>query len=584
MPEIIRTKERVFRDDYSSDDERSSSYRRPSGGYTTVQRYRVTPRGQLRVADDDDDRRSMRSERLEVGTRHHRLEVDRRVERDDQIIERPRSALEYREPEREREVKRTVVYERDRPREPLSPRGWERERDAPFERERETDVRIERRESRRERDEEPVGYERVSRETEYYGRPDPLPQPIVIREAPVEKYEVVRREQFVDNREVAPPRRQDEDYYYRRDVREVEPRRDEVALARYDRREVRPRDSVSDDDESVVYERKERRVVRDRSHSPRHKLHLAEGALAGAGAAALIANHREKSGGVSEHRGRKVAAGAAAGALGAELITRARSHYRDRSRDRSRSRSRSSSRGHGSHTKLKTGLALAATALAAAAAGKYIANRNERKEEARRGRSRTRSVSQRRYSSDDGAGEGAIKHDAKHRAATIAKAGAGAAVVGAIAEHIRNKSRGRSKSRLRTGGVAAATGLAGAAIAGIYEARKAKQDAADAEANRGRNATSRSRSGARSRSLVYDDPRGVDPEMEMVQYGTDPVYTQDQRSSRSRSRVRDIASAAVATGAAAIGISKYQKRRERKEAERERREAERERRREDPSL
>jgi hypothetical protein len=48
--------------------------------------------------------------------------------------------------------------------------------------------------------------------------------------------------------------------------------------------------------------------------------------------------------------------------------------------------------------------------------------------------------------------------------------------------------------------------------------------------------------------------------------------------------VRDIASGALATGAAAIGISQYQKRRERKEAERERREAERERRREDPTL
>jgi hypothetical protein len=247
---------------------------------------------------------------------------------------------------------------------------------------------------------------RVRFEERYMTEPiakDSPPQPIVIREAPVEKYEVVLREQFVDNREVAPPRRQEEDYYYRRDVQEVEPRRDEVALTRYDRREVRPRHSVSDDDESVVYERKERRVVRDRSHSPRHKLHLAEGALAGAGAAALIANHREKSEGVSEHRRRKVAAAAAAGALGAELITRAHSHYRDRSRDHSRSRSRSSSRGHGNSRKLKTGPALAATAhAAAAAAGIDIANRNERKEEAGRERIRAGNVSRRgRYSADD---------------------------------------------------------------------------------------------------------------------------------------------------------------------------------------
>src|SRR5580693_8290140 len=104
MPEIIRTKERVYRDDYSSDDERSSSYKRPSGGYTTVQRYRETPSRRLAWAEVDDDRRSMRSERLDIGTRHHRLEADRHVERAEQI-ERPRSALEYREPEREREVK-----------------------------------------------------------------------------------------------------------------------------------------------------------------------------------------------------------------------------------------------------------------------------------------------------------------------------------------------------------------------------------------------------------------------------------------------------------------------------------------------
>lgn len=591
MPEIIRTKERVYRDDYSSDDERSSSYRRPSGSYTTVQRYRVKPNRSLVVAEVDGDRRSTRSERLDIGTKHHHLEVDRRVERVDQI-ERPRSALEYRDSDRARETKRTIIYERDRDRarEPLSPRSWDRDRDVPYERERETDIRVERR--HRERDGEPVEYERVSRETEYYGRPDPPSQTLVIRELPVE---VVRREQSVENREVAPPlRRQEDEYYYRRDVREAEPRRDVVA--RYERREVRPRESVSNDgSDSEVIVRKERRVVRDRSHSPRHKLHIAEGALAGAGAAALLANHREKSGGGSDHRGRKVAAGAAVGALGAELITRARSQLRERSRNRSysRSRSRSSSRG-GHHTKLKTVLALGATALAAAAAGKYISNRNEqRKEEMARGRSRTRSVSRRRYSDDDDDDDApGGKRDASHRAAAMAKAGAGAAIVGGLVEHFRNKSRGRSKSRLRTGGVAAATGLVGAAAAGIYEARKARQDAQDAAARR----SSRSRS--RARSLHNDDP-AVDPELGMVEYGGAPVYTQprdlyydpaaaaaersrERRASRSRSRVRDIASGALATGAAAIGINKYQKRREEKRAERERREAEHERRREGP--
>lgn len=585
MPEIIRTKETRYRDDYSSDDERSSQRSRPSGGYKTVQRYRVTPSRALVPADADDDRRSMRSERLDVGTRHHRLEVDRRVERVDKI-ERPRSALEYREPDRDREVRRTIVYERARSPQPVSPRPWERQQDRPWERDEETDVKIVRR--RREREEEPVEVERFTREIDYYERPDPPPQPIVIRTKAPEPptYEVVRREKIIDNREVVPvkvPRAQEDDYYFRRDVREAEPRRDELVRSdRRDERRDRRRESYSEasDSGSEVIVRKEKRIIRERSHSPRHKLHIAEGALAGAGAAALIANHRDKNGEGSGHRGRKVVGGAALGALGAELVTRARSTIRERERSRNRSRSRSSSSGGGgNHSKLKTGIAVAAGLALAAAAGKYIQSRNERKDEMGRGRSRTRSRSRRRRYSDDD--DGVSKHsDPKHRAATMAKAAAGAATVAGLVEHYRSKSRGRSQSRLRTGGIVAATGLAGAAVAGLYENRKAKQDAADNA--RGRSDTSRSRSRARSRSRGFSSTR--DPELGMVEYGGDPVYTHDpaaaaaersrerrERSSRSRSRVKDIATGALASGAAAIGIDKYKKRKERREAERERR-------------
>ncbi len=383
MPEIVRTRESRYRDGYSSDDERSSSYgrsRTSGGGYKTVKTYRATP---LAAEDIDDDRRSLRSDRLDISARHHHLEVDRRVE----------SAL--------------------------------------------------------------------------------APAPIVIpREEP--GYGVIQRKEIIENREVASPRRREaEDYYYRRDVRELEPRDAEVA--QYERREIRLRDSVSDDgysDSSEVIVRRERRLVRSRSRSPRHKLHLAGGALAGAGAAAILANHREKMGTGGEHRGRKVAGRAVLDVLGAEPVTRTRSRIRDRSRDQSRSRS--SSRG-GNHTKLKTGPDLTATALAAAAAGKYISNRNERKEELARRRSRTRSVSRCRYS---GSEEGYSKHiDPKHRTATIAKAGAGATALAGAVEHFHSRSRSRSKSRLRRSGVVAATGLAGAAVASLYEARKAKQDA-----------------------------------------------------------------------------------------------------------
>lgn len=595
MPEIVRVREARYRDqvdngDYSSDDERSSHGR--SRGYKTVQRYRVATPG--RVEEVEEDRRLVRSDRLDIGGRNDRLEVDRRVERVDRI-ERPRSALErYGEPERSHETSRTIVYERDRERQrdrsPESTRPWERERDKTWERD--VDVRVE----RRHHDDEPVELERYQRETEYYSRPEP--QPIVIRQRapeaqkiivetappppliiPQERhgYEVVRRQESIENREVVP--RTEEDYYYRRDVRDVNPRREEVV---YNRRERHRGPSDDEYSEGEVIIRKEKKVIRPRSHSPYHKLHLAEGALAGAGAAALIANHRDSVGSGPEHRGRKIAGGAALGAIGAEIITRARSHYRDKE-----NRSRSSSRHN--HTKLKTGLALAATALAAAAAGKYISNRNEKKEEMDRGRSRTRSISRRRASTgdhdSDRNGRSKSRHaDPKHRAATMAKAGVVAAAATAVAKRLRSKSRGRSKSKIRSGAEIAAAGLAGAAAAGLYENRKAKQDATDEAAKEAR---SRTRSRRRSRSAAYSDP-GNDRELDMVEYGAAPVYsrTRDSRGfydpaaadggaaygrsrsrnrdnspsrSRSRSRMQDMASGALGGAAAASSFNRYQR-------------------------
>jgi hypothetical protein len=103
-------------------------------------------------------------------------------------------------------------------------------------------------------------------------------------------------------------------------------------------------------------------------------------------------------------RGRTLVGGAALGAMGAEVITRARTRDREDEKERSRSRSRSEST-H-SHAKLKTGLGLDAAGLAAAAAVKYAGNRKITVETLGRGRSRTRSPSRRRrsyssYSSDE---------------------------------------------------------------------------------------------------------------------------------------------------------------------------------------
>jgi hypothetical protein len=383
MPEVTRVA-RSYRDDYSSDDDRSTYSRSRHGGesYRTVQRYRVTPSR----TDDWDDRRSShlapRGERIEIDTRR----TDRFVE-----PERPRSAIEVRprstiveryseqrDPVRESERSRTVVYERDerdvdrRPWERFSNRPWESEQNI-----RETDVRVEKRVT--ERREEPrrgddYELERYQRETEYYERPEPPPQPIVIRQRapepqqiivqeapapppiilprPEQNYEIIRREEVKQEIARPEPRREEDEYYYRRDVREVGPRREEdVQVARYDR--FSDRGGYSDDEDYV----RTRRVIRTRSRSssPHHRRHIAEGALAGAGAAAILASHRAKTSDEPVHRGRNVVGGAALGAIGAEVLTRARSRYRESREDRSRSRSRSSSR-----SKVKTGLGLAA--------------------------------------------------------------------------------------------------------------------------------------------------------------------------------------------------------------------------------
>ncbi|KAJ8067417.1 hypothetical protein OCU04_004766 [Sclerotinia nivalis] len=506
--------------------------------------------------------------------RTERIEVDRRVEVDRERYEpeRPRSSIDFdraveyqrttveraREPEHERDRTRTVVYERERE-QSGSPLPWERRRnDRPWETERdvretrETDVTVEKTIARHHN--EPYELERYSRETEYYDRPEPTPPPIIIRQrapepqqiivqeapspAPIiipqpapesQRIEVIERKTEVQQ-EIVPrpePRREEDEYYYRRDVREVGGRRDNEMMA-YDRRDGRYDDGYESED-YIVRKKVVKREARSRSHSPHHRRHLAEGALAGAGAAALLANHREKQG-VETARGRSVIGGAALGAIGAEVVTRARSRYRDSREDRSRSRSSSP---HG-HRKLKTALGLAAAAIAAGAAVKYAQNRNANKEELVRGRSRQRSKSRgRRYSDGDEywsdevyekrtirtrtgsksksrsrsrSRSRSIHADPSHRKKSMAKAGAGAAIAAGVAEHFRNKSRKRSgqrsQSRVRTAAEIAGSGLAGAAVAGLYENRKAKQEA-DEDEEHERRERRRSRTRSRHGSVRY---------------------------------------------------------------------------------
>jgi hypothetical protein len=141
-------------------------------------------------------------------------------------------------------------------------------------------------------------------------------------------------------------------------------------------------------------------------------------------------------------------------------------------------------------------------------------------------------------------------------------------------------------------------GLATAARAAVQFYVKGQRDEEEqAQTERARRGRERSRSRARSTG-VYSDP-GVDPELGMVQHGTEPVYTHqrtsyrsydydpavaasgaaystsrsrghlyrgrnssssDEHRSRSRSRGRDNAGAAVATGGAALGVLQNKKR------------------------
>ncbi|KAI1439293.1 hypothetical protein GGR50DRAFT_15028 [Xylaria sp. CBS 124048] len=657
--DIRYTRERSRSDD---DDERH---------YTTTTRYKVgggstsTRLERIDRYDDDDDRLSSYTHsRADRHPSAEIVEVDRRVEKS--YPERPRSALDaslrtsdaYRgDGERHRTV--TVEYdrevERDRDyhhaperrshthtieesREVLSPTRdhyWERRRpweehhgheiDIHFDKRvisendekikekrldiyrddrrddtreyKERDLKIERRyvDERRPHDEE---IERYRREVEYYAAPEPPQAPIIIRqkmpeqkvivnEAPAPAPVIVPRADpaVIVLREGSREHRRDDDYYRRH--------------------EEKRRDSY---DEDFYY--KKTVITRDRSSSSDHhkKRHLAEGALAGAGIGALVSR-----GDYEDHRGRKVLTGAALGALGSEVLRRAKSAYEDRHEefeydeyDQERHRSKSRSR-------LATGLALGAAALAVAGGLKYIQDNKVEKEEAHRGRARRRhSVDEYEYiSSRSTSRHGRSRSRSKSKAA---KAGAATAAIAGLVHHYRSKSRGksrsksRSKSRIKTGAEIAAAGLTGAAATKAWEHHKDKKHhehrehrgSSDDEYHSRHISISRRRS--RSRSLGrHHYPRDLAADKELglvrapdVEYGSEPLESLDSSSDgprrrrhkhkhrsparsndgsdrkRSRSRLRDVATAGLGTGVAAIGMKTYsdfQKRKEREERE-----------------
>ncbi len=524
MSVIVRERER------ERDWDESSSYRSQPRSYTTVKRYRIPPR------EEEEDRLSI-------------YERDRRSDREPRVEETRIVRRSEREREPEPRVERDIRIGRvERAREP-EPRRYERE--YRFERD------IEREPPRR----DPYDLERYSRSTEYFSRPE-VPQPIIIRQEPQQiiiqeaprapivipareepEYQLIQRAEVEDRQVARREPQREEDYYYERRVREVDGGRnddydDEREYRR--RREVSPHDSVSQygrdrdysSDDSMVYVRKETREGYDRDESPHHRRHLAEGAIAGLGAAEILRHHRKKEGDDNSGaiaRVSKDLGAAAVGAVGAEVISRAKSRHRDsKSRNSSREREGRRKHRHGhrsrSHSRVKqlAGLGLGAAAIAAAVGYARKNNNNNNKKEERRSRSRTR------RHSVSGASDSA--QDPAHRNKRIAEAGVAGAAIAGLVDHARSNSRGgrsRSRSRVRKGIPVVAAGLGSAAIAGLYENRKAKNE--EKETRREERAERRkSRSRSRSRSVAYSDggPRSAstsDPGL--IEYGDEPVYS-----------------------------------------------------------
>ncbi|KAL8772162.1 MAG: hypothetical protein Q9209_002597 [Squamulea sp. 1 TL-2023] len=624
MSVIIRERERERDRDRDRDWDTRTSHGRDSSdrAFTTVKRYRIPNR------DDDDDRLSV-----------YNRDRDRRSDRggnntfeETRIVRRERTP----EPEPERREIRIERFERDRP--PSPPRIDRDIRIERYEREREPDRRPYERDYRYERELErprrdPYDVERYSKSVEYFPRPDP-PQPIIIRQEPQQiiiqeaprapivvpapqkeeaEFQLIQRSEINEDRQIArrePEPRDDreEDYYYERRVREVShddrSRRggddDFYEEQRYRRREVSPGDSVSQvgvgrrrdrdysSDDSMVYIRKETRDTYGRDESPHHKRHLAEGAIAGLGAAELLRHHKERQGDETSSRKSRVGkdlGAAALGVAGAEAISRARSRHRsksrrgspsrsrsrsrDRSRRRRRHRSRSRSRSRSkSRVRQLAGLGLAAAATAAAVG--YAKSRNNKKEEKddRRSRSRTRRRGDEEQPDD--------ARDPAHRNKKIAQAGLAGAAVAGLVDRARSKSRNgrgksRSKSRVRTGLPIAAAGLGSAAIAGLYEKNQAgKKDKESRKEARAERKRSRSMSRSRSRS-AFDGPRSrsaTASEPGLIEYGDQPVYSTggapdfyNRPASQAGYREDAMVPAAAATTGAGYGAERSRERR-----------------------
>jgi len=572
----------VYRDRLDDTRTTVSSVRRGDGGYTTVKRY---------VIKDDDNRSSygVRERRLSErpAERVEETRIVRQVEEASRreepryserelVIRRDRSEEPPRRPEWGYDRRRDEI-ETDR--ELVIKSTTEREEPRRDERELTIARYDDRRDyrddynmlspARRGFDDRDRDVQRFTRTAEYYG-PPMQPQTIIIKQEPIiiEKrasdgeYQIVRKADPEEERAVA--KRDDrsrgpgkeEEYFYEKTVKErVDDREDDFYERKNTRREVSPGDSVSQaggrdrgrdrsrdrsrdrghdhsSDDSLVNVRKKTREIVSDDESPHHKRHLAEGVIAGIGAAELLRRNKKKEGretssGLSRV-GKDIGAGVL-GAVAAEGISRVRSEYRSRSRHRERSESRErhrdrkgrshsrrrSSSGSDDHLKTLKKYGLGAAALAAAAIAANSMGKNKDNDD-RRSRSRHR-----RGSSDDSGVDDA--RNKSHRNKRMAEAAGAGALVAGLVEKARSKSRsrkGEQPSLARQAIPVVAAGLGSAALAGVYENRKAKKETEAAE--REKRARSRHRSHSRARdagfnpegpqNAVFNDPR-------LIEYG-----------------------------------------------------------------
>lgn len=476
-------------------------------------------------------------------------------ERDRDREDRSVTIKRYVIPSDDREERKDFVMSRDDPysgdRELVIRRKTEREEPMTISRyEREVDYGPPARRFERDYEREysePYSHRRFSRTVDYLERSEPWSAPLVIREQPIivqsardvyvspreSEYDVVRRSDAEEDPYYYQRRRRVREYDDRSSRRELSPG-DSISQASR-RRSDRDQDYSSDD--SMVYIRKEYRDYE--GESPHHKRHLAEGALAGVGAAELIRSHHKRQGADVSHGMGHAVKTAGAGALGAVAVNAAghvRDYYRSKSRSRYRSHSfddersqrhRHRSRGRHSrsrsrsqsHSRAKTLLELGLGAAAVAAGVAALRNNNNNNDE-RKSRSRTRSRSRGRAISGTRSENDGTRSQSQRRKHMAGAGLAGAAVAGLV-EHARSRSRSRkgerSHSRIRRALPVVAAGLGTAAATGLYEKKKGEKDGQDPVSRERR----RSRSRSRGASEMYPDPSR--DSAGLIEYGNHPV-------------------------------------------------------------